>query len=227
VTEALSGVARPSAYRRREERPRRTRDAGSTDYVLLIDRSASMSGPVAEAAADAALIMLEALAGVQRDVAHAEARAGTGLELDLRTALIVFDAEARVVKPLSGSMDDHVRRVLHAEIRSPRGATNDAAALAAASAELGIARGIRGGSAQAPDGLARRRIVILLSDGGTNDPIAAAHRLRELRAAGVRVHGIGLGSDEILQRYAPTSRRIDDPRGIAEALQQLVQDELP
>lgn len=237
VADAAAGIARPSAYRRREARPRRIRRAGSTDYALLIDRSASMTGPAADAAADAALIMLEALAGVERDAAHAEARAGVPLELDIRTALIVFDGEAHVVKPLSGGLDDGARRALHAAIRAPRGATNDGAALAAAAEQFGLGSaagtavdaGPRGGrgSARPSDGLERRRIAILISDGGSNDPTAASRELWRLRRAGVHVHAIGLGDDEIVDRYAPTSRRLDDPRGIAEALHRLVEDELP
>jgi hypothetical protein len=43
----------------------------------------------------------------------------------------------------------------------------------------------------------------------------------------VSVHGIGIGSDEVVRRYAPSSRRVDDPRDIAEAMQQLVESELP
>src|SRR5690606_19736679 len=105
--------ARPAAFLQREIRPRRRRRAGSTDYVLLVDRSASMQGRIAEAAADAALIMLEALAGVERDFAHAEQRVGIDLDLDIRTALVVFDAEPLVVKPLSHGLDDEVRRVMH------------------------------------------------------------------------------------------------------------------
>ncbi|MFC7765185.1 hypothetical protein [Leucobacter soli] len=69
--------------------------------------------------------------------------------------------------------------------------------------------------------------MILIGDGGTNDAAAAAHELRRLRRAGARVHGIGIGSDEVVQRYAPTSRRLEDPREIAAALQALVEDELP
>ncbi len=235
VADALAGVARPRAYRQREERSRRARRAGSTDYVLLIDRSASMGGAAAEAAADAALIMLEALAGVERDVAHAEAVAGPsleaagGLELDLRTALIVFDSSPHAVKPLSAGLDDRVRRELHAAIRSPRGATNDAAALREAAAQFGIGRtgGGSGPGSSSGSGLERRRIAIVISDGGTNDAVAATHALRSLRAAGVRVHGVGIGSDDVVQRYAPSSQRLDDPRRIAEALQRLVEDELP
>ncbi len=242
VAEALSGVARPDAYRQRERRLRRAHRAGSTDYVLLIDRSASMSGPVARAAADAVLIMLEALAGAERDARHAERLAGISLELDIRTALIMFDAEAHVVKPLSGGLDDEVRRAVHAATSTPGGATNDSAALNAAAEQLGISlpRALSDTSIDTigqsvgrtfagtdRGGVQRRRIVIVLSDGGSNDEIAATHALRRLRAAGVRVHGVGVGSDEIVRRYAPTSSRIDDPRAIADALHQLVEDELP
>ncbi|MBL3686931.1 VWA domain-containing protein [Leucobacter zeae] len=226
VAEARAGVRRPAAFRERVHRRRRTRRAGSTDYVLLVDRSASMSGPAAEAAADAMLIMIEALAGVERDILHAERAGGVDLELDIRTALIVFDAEAHVVKPLSHGLDDAARRAVHSAIRSPRGSTNDAAALRAAGAQLGV--GASASEARtAPDGLQRRRIAILVGDGGTSDPLAAAVELRRLRDAGVAVHGIGIGDDDIVARYAPSGRRLDDPRGLAETLRELVADELP
>lgn len=120
VAEAAAGIPRPRAFHRRIERPRRARGVGSTDYVLLVDRSASMRGPLAEAAADAMLVLMESLAGVDRDIAHGEARAGIGLDLDVRSALIVFEGEPEVVKPLSHGMDDGVRRAVHAAIRDPR-----------------------------------------------------------------------------------------------------------
>ncbi|RGE19571.1 vWA domain-containing protein [Leucobacter sp. wl10] len=221
VADARAGVQRPAAFLRRGTRPRRTRRAGSTDYALLVDRSASMQGRVAEAAADAALVMLEALAGAERDIAHAEERHGIELDLDIRTALLLYDAQLELVKPLSRGLDDAVRLRMVAGIRSPRGSTNDGAALRAAAEQLGVLGEAAG------DGRERRRIVILVSDGGSNDEAAAARELRRLRAAGVGVHGIGIGSDEIVRRYAPSSRRVDDPRDIAEAIQRLVESELP
>lgn len=224
VAEARSGIPRPAAFLSRVERPRRTRRAGSTDYVLLVDRSASMQGPAAEAAADAILVMTEALAGVDRDIDHAEARTGAPLELDVRTAVIVFDAEPEVIKPLSRGVDDATRRAVHAAARSPRGSTDDGAALRAAAAELGVVRGDR--SRPAPDGLERRRIVILVGDGGSNDPAAAERELRRLRSAGVEVHGVGIGDDEIAIRYAPHGHRVDDPRDIPDRLEALVADGL-
>ncbi|WP_244302812.1 hypothetical protein [Leucobacter coleopterorum] len=120
IADVHAGVPNPHAFVRRRARPRRTRRSGSTDYVLLIDRSASMQGPVADAAADAALIMLEALAGAERDIAFAESTAGISLDLDIRTSLIVFDAVAETVKPLSRGLDDAVRRRMVAAIHSTR-----------------------------------------------------------------------------------------------------------
>ncbi|PRI12216.1 vWA domain-containing protein [Leucobacter massiliensis] len=221
VAEASAGVERPAAYLRRERRDRRTQRAGSTDYVLLVDRSASMRGRAAEAAADAALIMLEAMAGAARDIAHAEQRHRVDLELELRTALVLFDAEARLVKPLSAGLDDAERLEMIAGIRSPRGSTADAAALRLAAAQLGLLGG--GGG----EGRERRRVVIVVSDGGSDDDAAAAAELRRLRAAGVGVHGIGIASDEVVRRYAPSSRRIDDPERIADAIGELLEGGLP
>ncbi|MBO1902861.1 VWA domain-containing protein [Leucobacter weissii] len=217
VAETRAGVRRPGAFRRREHRPRRRSAPGRTDYVFLIDRSASMTGAAAEAAADAALVMLEALAGAQRDIAEAERISGLDLELGIRTALIVFDAEPLVVKPLSAGVDDEARRRLLAEIRSPGGATNDAAALAAACSQL----------ATAPTGDEHRRIVFVVGDGGSNDPAAARNELRRLRTSGVAVIGIGLGSDEFARRYAPSGLRLDDPSALADVLTTIIERELP
>ncbi|MBK0418159.1 VWA domain-containing protein [Leucobacter sp. CSA1] len=229
VAQVVSGVRRPDAFRRRAARLRRTRRAGSTDYVLLVDRSASMQGLPAEAAADAALVMLEALAGVERDIAEAELASGVELDLEIRTALIVFDASAVVVKPLAGALDDASRRALHAEVRSPRGSTNDGAALRAAAEQLGVVAGPGSDPLAAParDGVERRRIVVLVSDGGSNDPVATAAELRRLRAAGVTVFGIGVGGDEVVHRFAPGSTRVDDPRRLPEVLGELIERELP
>jgi hypothetical protein len=228
VADVLAGVERPPAFLRREPRQRRRWSAGSTDYVLLIDRSASMSGPAAEAAADAMLILAESIAGVERDIDHAERRTGLDLDLDVRTALIVFDSEAEVVKPLSRGMDDVVRRRTHASVRAPAGSTNDAAALQAAAEQFGVAgRGPRDAGRHGGTGDGRRRVAILVSDGGSNDTAAAERELAGLRAAGVQVHGVGLRTDDLTVRYAPTGARVDDIRRLPDALEAIVEQELP
>lgn len=223
VAQTLAGVREPAAFTRRVTKPRLARSAGSTDYVLMVDRSASMTGAVADAAADAALVMIEALAAAERDIAHAERSAGIDLELDIRSSLIVFAAEATVLKPLSHGLDDAARRRLFAEVRSPGGSTNDAAALRTAGEQLGIDL-LRG--AHSVDGLARRRIAILVGDGGTNDAPAAARELQRLRAAGVSVHAVGIGTDDLAVRYAPQGTSIADARELPAALARIIEREL-
>ncbi len=222
VAQTLAGVREPAAFTRRVTKPRLARSAGSTDYVLMVDRSASMTGAVADAAADAALVMIEALAAAERDISHGERTAGIDLELDIRSSLIVFAAEATVLKPLSHGLNDAARRRLFAEVRSPGGSTNDAAALRAAGEQLGI--DLRG--AHPADGLARRRIAILVGDGGTNDAPAAARELHRLRAAGVSVHAVGIGTDDLAIRYAPQGASIADARELPAALTRIIEREL-
>lgn len=225
VADVAAGIERPRAFLRRERRPKRTRREGSTDYVLLIDRSASMQGPADSAAATAALIMLEALAGVERDIAAEERALGIDLELSLRTALIVFDSTPHTVKPLAGALDDRARIALDTAIHSPQGSTNDAAALQAAAAEFGLASGggARGGvGGGVAGGVERRRVAILVSDGGTNDAPAAARELAALRARGVTVFGIGIRTDDIAARFAPDGMRLDAAEQLPLVLERLV-----
>lgn len=222
VAQTLAGVRAPAAFTQRVAKPRLTRSAGSTDYVLMIDRSASMTGAVATAAADAALVMMEALAAAERDIAHAERSAGIDLELDIRSCLIVFAAEAAVLKPLSRGLDDGARRRLFAEVRAPAGSTNDAAALRTAGEQFGL----DSQAVHPVDGLPRRRIAILVGDGGTNDAPAAARELLRLRTAGVSVHGVGIGTDDLAARYAPQGTSISDPRELPAALARIIEREL-
>ena len=232
VADAAAGVERPRAFLRRERRPRRSRREGSTDYVLLIDRSASMQGPAASAAATAALIMLEALAGVERDIAAEERALGIDLELSLRTALIVFDSTPLTVKPLAGALDDAARVALDSAIHAPQGSTNDAAALRAAATEFGLGGWLGSGQSSrqsgrqsgrpGSDAVSRRRIAILVSDGGTNDATAAARELARLRALGVTVFGIGINTDDLATRFAPDGMRLDAAEELPVVLERLV-----
>lgn len=215
VSEVVSGVERPRAFLSRRRVPQRARRTGSTDYVLLVDRSSSMQGLQAEAAADAALIMIESLAAVERDIAAQERALGIDLELSLRTALIVFDSTPVVVKPLSGALDDGIRARLYSEVRTPRGSTDDAAALRAAHTEFRRASGAGGA-------IERRRVAILVSDGGSDDAAAAAHEMRALRADGVTVFGLGLRTGDLRARYAPDGAQLDDPMLLPSELARLV-----
>lgn len=216
LAEALAGTPRPRAYANRKYFVREREESGNTDFVLLIDRSGSMR-TAAPAAADAAMVMIEALAAVSRDIEETEAALRTDLDISFRTALIVFDAEVTVVKPLAAQMNDASRAQLFYETLTTGGGTNDASALDEAARQLGISRG-----ASTYGATPRNRVVIMVSDGGSSDLSAARTALRSLTSRGVTVYGIGIGTDTVATRYAPHGRRVDDPVDIVRVLEELI-----
>lgn len=213
LAEARAGIQRPSAYAQLELDHRNRDEPGNTDYVLVIDRSGSMR-VAAQAAADAALVMMESLAAVARDIEDVERKTGVDMRMSIRTSLIVFDSDVTVVKPLATAMDDASRARLYDEVLTTRGGTNDALALETAHEAL---------RAEHAHGDARKRVIILVSDGESSDTIAAAAALTRVRSAGVRVIGIGVASDEVARRFAPDGIRVDNPNDLVRTLRTLVE----
>lgn len=215
IAEAQAGVPRPRAYTRRYRNVREREGLGHTDIVFLVDRSGSMRS-ARQAATDAVLVMTEALAAVTRDVRDTERRFGVDLGMGIRTSLIIFDSDPVVVAPLSATVDDEARARFIAESLHTQGGTHDAAALEEAATQLEIL-GARPGHR-----IPRRRLVVMISDGGSQEPDRAAATLQFLRDRGVTVFGVSVQSDALLQRYAPDARRVDDPRDIVRVLEALV-----
>jgi uncharacterized protein YegL len=215
--EARAGVPRPHAFEQVHTVPKYREDVSHTDYVFLIDRSASMQGATARQTADAVLILLEALASIARDISDMAREFDTDFGLGIRSGLVLFDDTAEVLKPLTTAMDPHVRRELHDKIQQPQGATNDGVALRVASQLL------RDTHTPPQEGTRARR-VILIGDGGSHDERQAARELRSLRSAGVEVIALGIGSTgaEMVSRYAPTGYHVPSARDLPRIFRAIV-----
>lgn len=215
IAEARAGVPRPRAYTRRNRRLREREGFGNTDIAFLVDRSGSMRS-ARHAATDAVLVMTEALAAVTRDVRDIERWLGVNVELTIRTSFIVFDSDPVVIGPLSATVSDDARARFIAESLRTQGGTHDAAALEEAARQLEVL--------SAPQGhrTPRRRLVVMISDGGSQEPDRAAATLQYLRDRGVTVFGVSVQSDALAQRYAPDARRVDDPGDIVRVLETLI-----
>ncbi len=211
ITDIKSGVTLPEAYSRYEQVRGRTEMVGNTDYIFAFDCSESMGWEQAraKAAATSALIMLEALAGMERDVKEAERQSGLNLELDIRTALYTFNSDATCLKPLGGGLSDRERLTTRQAILSPDGSTADYLALQQIAA------------LQKPSD--RQRIVIVVSDGESNDAAAASAAIDQLRANGCLVYGIGIGSNAATVLYAPHAQRVDAPADLPTVLQSFIE----
>jgi Mg-chelatase subunit ChlD len=215
VIDVRNNVPDPEAFKDYESRRGETNTVGKTDYVFVLDVSMSMQGNKASSAAGSLVIGLEGLAAMQRDIEEAEATHKLDLELDIRTAILTFGDEARVIKPLSTKVSPKERLDAYDAVANPRaGTTQDFLALE----EIGS------WSAE-PD---RRRIVIAVSDGGSNDGMhdtsARARRaIDNLRGQGWFVYGISIGSDEAENLYSPTARRVDDPSKLPETIHSFIE----
>ncbi|MHB9075478.1 MAG: VWA domain-containing protein [Desulfobaccales bacterium] len=137
----------------------------STDVVLVIDRSGSMSGtPLSEAKA--------AATNFTSILVHPSFRVG----------VVAFDHENYVVHPISTDAESLARAI---STLDSRGATNIGGALDLAARELEHA---------APaDPPVMRKAIILLSDGCDNSKTDVAAIAKKIHAQGVDVFAIGLG----------------------------------
>jgi hypothetical protein len=212
VAEIRSGNDNPDAFRDYESRGRYAETIGNTDYVFLFDVSGSMQRDgKAVSAGNAAVIAMEGLAAMQRDIEEVEELHHTQLDLEIRTAIYTFGEHATLLKPLSKSLSLKERLDGYAKITNPTEYdTRDYLAL-------------REVSALKIDG-DRRKIVMVITDGESGSPGEAMRVIAELRANGWLVYGIGIGSDAAANLYKPTARRVDDPALLPETIKTFIED---
>lgn len=210
VIDAKSGINQPDAFKRYEMRNGPTEAIGNTDYFFLFDGSASMQGPNAQSAATSAVILLEGLAGVERDIQSAEHEHDIDLELDIKTGLYVFGQGSTCLKPLSGGLSDKERMDTRAKvIAADDYSTDDFHAL-----EQVLAT---------PRDADRKRIIIVVSDGGSSDAARARRVIDQLRDQDDYVYCVGIESPEATKLYAPHAQVINDPSELPDVLEAFIE----
>lgn len=211
VIDIKSGVHQPEAFKHYESKRGRTEAVGNTDYIFVFDGSGSMAGERAQSAAISGLIMLEALAGVERDVQSAEAEYDLDLELDIRTALYIFGDQSTCLKPLGNGLSDRERLTTQRQIAAAsEGGTSDFLALEDIE--------------HLPDKAERQRIVIVVGDGESDDPARTTAAIRRLRSQGIHVYGVGIESDAATDLYKPHAKRIDTPAALPDVLESFINE---
>ncbi len=190
VVDIESGVA-PEAFQRYETVRGRTELNCKTDYFFVFDCSASMRGKPAQAAASCAIIMLEGLASMERDIRQLEEQQNIDLsDLSVRTSLYTFGSNATCHKPLGSSLNDKQRLDTYTAIVA---ANADGTADYLALQEI----------ADLPRSQDRQRVIIVVTDGQSNNPGAAQAAISQLRRnQNTVVYGVSIGSDAAEQLYA-------------------------
>lgn len=206
-----SNIPEPDAYQRYERVTGRTELACKTDYFFVFDTSDSMAGQPAEQAAISAVIMLEALASMERDIRCKEREESLDLKgLQIRTALYVFGNDARKLKELSPGLDEKQRLdAFSAVAAADGGGTADFLALEEIAA--------------LPPDRDRQRVIVVVSDGESNDPHRTAAAIHQLRQQGAFVYGVAIGSPAAEQLYAPNATLIKDPTELPKTMQTFIE----
>ena len=211
VADIRSGVA-PEAFQRYEAIRGRTELSCKTDYFFVFDCSGSMAGKSAQSAASCAVIMLEGLASMERDIRKLEKEQNIDLsDLSVRTALYTFGSSSVCHKPLSSSLNDKQRLDTYAAITAAD--ASDTADYLALQEIAGLRRDHD-----------RQRIVIVVTDGESSDRNAAYAAINQLRRdQNTVVYGVSIGSIAAEQLYAPNAKFIDDPKDLPNILQSFIE----
>lgn len=210
--EIRTGIPDPPAFSDYETRAMPRDHAGRADYVYVFDRSGSMMGEKSVAAAGAAIICLEAFAGMQRDAEALAASSGIDLDVDVRCAIFTYNDTVSTPKPLSKGLTLQERLDTISEVRSASGGNADTHVLQAV--------------LDFPASPDRTRTLVVVSDGEADDPELARSKVEQLRRIGWRVYGISIGSEAAVQLYAPHSHRVDDPALVPQVMRRLVGESL-
>lgn len=202
----------PEAFQRYETVRGRAELNCKTDYFFVFDCSGSMGGAPAQAAASCAVIMLEGLAGMERDIRQLEEQQSIDLsDLSIRTSLYTFGNNATCHKPLGSSLSDKQRLDTYTAI---------AAASAGGTADYLALQEI----AALPHDQDRQRIVVVVTDGQSNNPDATQAAVSQLRRdQNTVVYGVSIGSDAAEQLYAPNAKLINDPKDLPNVLQSFIE----
>lgn len=211
VADIKSGVA-PEAFQRYEAIRGRTELSCKTDYFFVFDCSSSMAGKSAQSAASCAVIMLEGLASMERDIRKLEKEQNIDLsDLSVRTALYTFGSSSVCHKPLGSSLNDKQRLDTYAAV---------SAAYAGGTADYLALQEIAG----LPCDHDRQRIIVVVTDGGSSDRNAAYAAINQLRRdQNTVIYGVSIGSTAAEQLYAPNARFIDDPKDLPNILQSFIE----
>lgn len=209
VAAIRAGLLEPEVWETTERRDRPRELVGNFDVTLIFDRSGSMdeadpAGAIKKVEQrKAGMLVLEALTEFAHDLD--DDRASLTHDLEVQTEVRSFGGtrENQVLKELSPELSEKERVAVYKTLQTTPGqSTKDYLPLENIESSL---------TAQERAKLARkelRKIVVVMSDGQSQDPACVQRALAKLREAGVIVAGIGITGAGLAaaETYAPDGK---------------------
>lgn len=223
VVRTHAGEAEPDVWSDTEFHEKEGNFVGDFDIILVGDTSTSMAekgGEKRDEQKKGLVLVMEALSEFSERLE--EIRSRLRHDLHVRNGMWVFGNSAECVKPLSEELTEKDRVVLYKRLGSMSGSTKDflvLEALVEALTEDEIDRMCEG---------ELKKIVILMTDGDSDNVARVQEELKKLRDSGVVVVGVGITKDgkSAVTTYAPNAMLCEDAGDIASVLAGLLKDHL-
>ncbi len=206
VAAIKAGVEEPEVWETIQEKDRPKELFGDFDVTIVVDRSGSMDerdeagNSKKYEQKKAAILLLEALKEFSDDLE--EARVDLQYDLNVRTEVRSFGSETEneILKPLSEELTEKQRVAAYKKLDSTPGAsTKDFLALES------LYESISEEDVEKIEASRLKKIILVLSDGESDDAEKVQQYLRQLRDKGVIVRGVGItdAASSIKQTYKP------------------------
>ena len=211
---------KPHAFREMARTRKEQEGYGSLDMTLVNDLSSSMNdGGKMSMDRKSKILFLESLADFQKEIRDAEYESGVSLGLEVRTETRAFgdfgDAE---LKPLSPDLSEKDRIAIWKRLHKGTGGTPDYLSLEA------IEKSLTPEYEEELKSKRKRKVIVVLSDGESQDATRVQRACEKLRQKGIIVLGFGMtaSGQAVKETYKPDAEVIEDIRTLPKAMQKVI-----
>lgn len=199
---------------------------GSLRFRFVADLSFSMNGEKQVIQRRVGQLLLESVAEISHQIKENVGQMEH--ELNVQSQILTFGSPdlTRVVKPLSSELTERQRVDAFKALSIVGGSTPDYLSLETIVKEMDEeAQRDREYAEKLLQG-ELKEVVIVLTDGASDDAAAVKEQLENLRRKGARVLAIGITSDasSVLETYHPDARLVEDVEQLPEVFRQLIQE---
>jgi len=224
VSDVKAGNLEPKVWETAETRERPGKKFGEVEITLVCDRSGSMAqGAKLIEQRKAAVLLMEAL----REFAERceEERTSVDKPLEIRSEVYSFQSsseDATPLKKMSKELGEKERIEVATALSSVEGSTTDFIPLET------IEKRIDADSRKKITDGELKKIVVVFTDGESDDPGRVRKILQKLREQGVVAIGVGITEDgkAALTTYAPDAKLAEKAEQLGKTLGELLQEHL-
>lgn len=211
--QSKAGQKEPAVWRKIEKKKREREAAGGFEITLVNDRSSSMDAMKLRQDRLAKILFMETLVDFENKIKEAEEENNLDLDLYFKSEVRAFSSQYvtgdKELKELSSELDEKTRVRIYKELLTSSLSTPDFASIQA------IEKNLTDEQREKIEKGELKKIVVVLTDGGSDDGAVLQRELKKLRAEGVIVLGLGMIDEKmpknrqdeikqaIKQNYAP------------------------